>query len=405
MEPLQTLSVLATAASVEATDGKRKNPNPTSHPCGLLPSQLNSRYGDYKRGISIKIDGNTIPLHMAAVPGGRRIPLLKAMINTACERDCNYCAMRAGSNLARMKLSPEEMAKTYHIAHRIGVVQGLFLSNGIIAGGASTQDRILATAEILRHRYNYRGYLHLKIMPGADRDQVLRTMQLADRVSVNLEAPDEESLRVLAPSKNFQNELVDTLRWIEQIRQTRPAREAWNGNWPSSTTQFVVGAANETDLDLLSTVQKLRDQTQLARAYFEAFDPKAGTPFEYFPPENPVREHRLYQASFLLRDYGFDLEELQFDPTGNLALDRDPKLAYAEKTLSLSPIEINAAAPEELVRVPGIGVRTASKIMASRKERKIYELGQLRRLGVIAERAAPYITLDGKSQVKQLSLF
>jgi predicted DNA-binding helix-hairpin-helix protein len=342
---------------------------------------------------------------MAVVPGGRRIPLLKAMISTACERDCNYCAMRSGSNLHRMKFNPEEMAKTFHIAHRTGVVQGLFLSNGVFAGGPTSQDRILATAEILRYRYHYRGYLHLKIMPGAERDQILRTMQLADRVSVNLEAPNEASLRVLAPSKRFEPELVDPLKWVEHIRQTRPAHQAWNGRWPSSTTQFVVGAANERDLDLLSTVHLLQHQSHLSRAYFEAFDPKIGTPFENLPPENPLREYRLYQASYLLRDYGFDLEDLQFDQSGNLSLERDPKLSFAEHVLSRTPVEINAAAPEELIRVPGIGIRTARKIMLLRSERKIYELGQLRRMGVITERAAPYITINGKAQAQQRALF
>lgn len=405
MEQLEKLSILAGAARYEAAEARRGNHPPSPRPCGLSQSQLQSRYGDYQRGVSVRIDGKTIPLHMAVVPGGRRVPLLKAMISTACERDCNYCAMRAGSDMRRVSFNPDEMARTYHIANRTGIVQGLFLSNGIVAGGPATQDLILATAEILRNRYNYRGYLHLKIMPGAERDQILRTMQLADRVSVNLEAPNEFSLSVLAPSKRFNAELVDPLKWIERIRQTRPASEAWNGRWPSSTTQFVVGAAHESDLDLLNTVQHLQRQTRISRAYFEAFDPKEGTPFENLPPENPMREHRLYQASFLIRDYGYELEELHLDPDGNLPLNLDPKVAIAEQTLAGAPIEVNTAEPEDLVRIPGIGVQTARNIVLSRKQRRLVELGQLRRVGAIAERAAPYITLDGKSPISQLSLF
>lgn len=405
MNALQKLSLIAAEASVEATDGQNLRSIPSPPSCGLTHAQLRTRYGNYKRGTSVQIDGHTIPLHMAVVPGGRRIPLLKAMVSTACERDCNYCAMRAGSNIRRMSFSPEEMAKTYHIAFRVGVVQGLFLSNGILRGGCTTQDQILDTAEILRKRYNYQGYLHLKIMPGAEKGQVLRAMQLADRVSINLEAPTAESLRKLAPSKQFEGELVDPLRWVEQLRQSHPSHQAWNGRWPSSTTQFVVGAVDESDLDLLSTVQHLQRQTSLKRAYFEAFDPKADTPFENHPAEDPMREHRLYQASYLLRDYGYDLEDLQFNQVGNLPLDQDPKLAYADRVLSDTPVEINTASPEELIRVPGIGIRTAKSIMATRYERKICELGHLRGMGVLTERAAPYITLNGEPQARQLALF
>jgi predicted DNA-binding helix-hairpin-helix protein len=251
----------------------------------------------------------------------------------------------------------------------------------------------LDTAEILRRRLGFRGYLHLKVMPGVERGQVERAMELADRVSINLEAPNPDRLQCLAPHKDFGGELLAPLRWMEEIRRAaapRPGRRA------SSATQFVVGPAGETDLELLSTTDALLRHAGLRRAYFSAFDPLPDTPLENHPAEDPIREHRLYQASYLLRDYGFDLEELPFDDHGRLPLDRDPKRAFAEATLGEAPIELNRASPQELRRIPGIGPRSAEKIIAARRLHHLRDVTQLTALGILAERAAPYILLDGR---------
>ncbi|MGB2896964.1 MAG: helix-hairpin-helix domain-containing protein, partial [Anaerolineales bacterium] len=168
---------------------------------------------------------------------------------------------------------------------------------------------------------------------------------------------------------------------------------------------FVVGPAGETDLELLSTVDNLNRQTGLQRAYFETFSPVEGTPMESLPPEDPQRKVRLYQASFLLRDYGFDLEELPFGASGNLPKERDPKVAYADQVIRGNPVEVNRADRRELMRVPGIGPRGADKILKARCSANIRELGQLRNYGILTERAAPYITLDGCAPSRQLSLF
>ncbi len=192
------------------------------------------------------------------------------------------------------------------------MAEGVFLSSGIAGGGVRTQDKLLATAEILRKKYQYRGYLHLKIMPGAEKDQVYRAMQLADRVSVNLEAPSTERLAKLAPHKNFFEELLQPLKWVEEIRRTVPAYKFWNGRWPSTVTQFVAGGSDESDLELLTITNWLNKNVRLKRAYFSAFLPIRDTPLENKAAVDPMREHRLYQASFLLRDYGFDLEDLPF---------------------------------------------------------------------------------------------
>ena len=331
------------------------------------------------------------------MPGGRRIPLLKTMLTTACERDCLYCPFRAGRNARRVTFRPEELARVFDGVYRRGIVDGLFLTTGMFGGGANTQNRLLDTAEILRSRMGYRGYLHLKIMPGAERGQVDRAMELADRVSVNLEAPNPERLAALAPHKGFDEELLAPLRWIDQIRRERPPQQGWRGRWPSSTTQFVVGAAPETDVELLQTTAWLLRNLHVTRSYFMAFDPVPGTPLENRPAEDPVREHRLYQAFFLLRDYGFDLEDLSFQPDGRLPLERDPKQAYAQAALSGHPIEVNRADRTELLRVPGIGPRGADAILRARRlGTHPRDLQDLHRLGVLGERAAPYITLDGR---------
>ncbi len=371
-------------------------------PCGHRPSELRHRYG---AGPEIRYGERRLPVHLAAAPGGRRVRLLKSMLTTACERDCYYCPFRAGRRARRFSFTPEEMARTFEEVHRRGAVDGLFLSTGILRGGANTQNRLLDTAEILRTQLGYRGYLHLKVMPGAEHDQVLRAMQLADRVSINLEAPNGDRLARLAPNKQFLEELLEPLQWATEIRRNRPAAEAWSGRWASTTTQFVVGAAGESDVELLHTTAGLYRSNGLRRAYFEAFEPVADTPLEDLAAEDKRREHRLYQASFLLRDYAYDLEDLVFDADGRLPLNLDPKRAAADRTLREAPLELNRAQREALMRVPGIGPRGAAAILRYRNKGTLRDLRQLRGLGIHAERAAPYVLLDGRRPPQQLPLF
>jgi predicted DNA-binding helix-hairpin-helix protein len=341
----------------------------------------------------------------AVIPGGKQITLLKTLLTSACERNCYYCPFRAGRSYRRTTLKPEEMAQTFINLNRSGVVEGLFLSSGIIRGGVSTQDKLIETAEILRNKYQYRGYLHLKIMPGVEKDQVLRAMQLADRISVNLEAPNAFRIQKLAPLKDFDAELVHPIRWMKEIRRTQSSEGTWNGRWPSAVTQFVVGGSGETDVELLSTTEELYRQFNLRRAYFSAFRPIEDTPLESLPPTSKIREHRLYQASFLLRDYGFSLEDMPFDRDGLLPSETDPKLAWAQVHLAQQPIEINRASREELLRIPGIGPRKASLILIARRDGKIRQADQLNQFGIPLSKAAPFILLDGRQPVHQLPLF
>jgi predicted DNA-binding helix-hairpin-helix protein len=275
----------------------------------------------------------------------------------------------------------------------------------LAGGGSRTQDKLLDTADILRNKLGFRGYIHLKIMPGAEKGQVYRAMQLADRVSVNLEAPNTDRLARLAPHKQFLDELLEPLKWVDQIRQSEPGYKGWNGRWPSTVTQFVAGGADESDLELLTTTDWLHKNVRLSRAYFSAFSPIPDTPLENKPRVEPLREHRLYQASFLLRDYGFDLEDLPFVEDGNLPLAADPKLAWAQQNLSERPVEVNRADKRELMRIPGIGPKGAEAILQMRRTGRLRDLSALRKLGVVVQRAAPFVLMDGRRAGVQLSLF
>lgn len=365
-------------------------------PCGLPQPSGNKT--------SRKVRETEVGVYNAVMPGGKTKPLLKTMLTSACERNCYYCPFRAGRNYRRATFKPEEMATTFMDMRRAGLVEGLFLSSGIVQGGVSTQDKLLDTAEILRHKHNFNDYLHLKIMPGAERAQVERAMQLADRISVNLEAPNTRRLQMLAPRKEFLEELLRPLQWAEEIRRTQPAHRGWKGRWPSTVTQFVVGAAGESDLELLSTAHYLYRRLRLGRTYFSRFRPLEDTPLAEHPAENPWREHRLYQASFLLRDYDFDMEEMPFGDDGNLPLDVDPKMGWAQKNLVADPVELNRAGREMLLRVPGIGPKGAAAILRTRRQRRLRDVQDLRRIGVVTSRLAPFVLLDGRRPARQLPL-
>lgn len=396
MDAVEKLSLACDAAVWETSEGGLPVVHTPRRREGYTTAELARRFPVGGVPASVTVGGKAIPVELAALPGGRRMPLLKTMLTTACERDCLYCPFRAGRDCRRVSFQADELARVFDRVYHRRIVDGLFLTTGMFGGGANTQNRLLETAEILRHKLGFRGYLHLKIMPGAEDGQILRAMQLADRVSVNLEAPNPARLSELAPHKAFVDELMRPLRRVEEIRRDQPAHLGWNGHWPSSTTQFVVGATDETDLELLQTTEHLLRSYRVTRSYFMAFNPVEGTPLEGVPAEEPLREHRLYQAFFLLRDYAFDLEDLAFERNGRLPLDRDPKQAYAAANLSDQPVEVNRADRRTLLRVPGIGPRGAAAILAARRSAsRLRELRDLRRLGILAERAAPYITLDG----------
>ncbi|MGQ9490846.1 MAG: radical SAM protein [Anaerolineae bacterium] len=377
-------------------------------------------------------------------PDGRRRAVLKILQTSACQYNCNYCAFRAGRDIRRVHLTPDELARSFDLMYRAGLVEGLFLSSGVV-GTSRTMDEMLATVELVRRKYGFRGYIHLKLLPGAEAAHVERAVALADRVSANLEAPTPQALAALAPLKTMRA-LLGPLRTAAEILRcdlapspgcdlitspdcdliTSPGCDLFPSPgcdlspYPSPTrrgelgsplffqgkgvgrgrlglsTQFVVGPAGESDRDLLMLAQKLYRVLGLARVYYSAFSPVAGTPLAEAPPTDPVRELRLYQADRLVRHYGFDAEELPFGPDGLLPSGLDPKATWASLHPERFPVEVNRAPIGELLRVPGIGPRSARAIVAARRRGTLRDLGDLRKLGARADRAAPYITLAGR---------
>jgi predicted DNA-binding helix-hairpin-helix protein len=361
--------------------------------------------------------------------------VLKVLQTSACRNDCLYCAFRSGRDLRRASFAPDELARAFDLMQRAGVVQGMFLSSGVVTTTHS-MDAMLATAELLRERYQFRGYIHVKILPGVEAAQIARAVELADRVSVNLEGPSPERLAALAPQKQMR-ELIEPLhlaaKCIREHRRLcdprldastiavagsrlRPISRA-GASSPQArgaaafgyarlgmSTQFVVGPAGESDRELLVAAQSLYVQTRLARAYYSAFNPVAGTPLADKPPTDPRREFRLYQADWLLRYYGFSAEELPFDATGQLDQTADPKMGWAAAHPERFPLEVNQASLSDLLRVPGIGPTSARAIVAARREGTLQELGDLRRLGAHVARASPYVLLAGKRPPRQLPL-
>lgn len=339
-------------------------------------------------------------------PDGQRRATLKVLQTSACQNNCNYCAFRAGRDIRRAHLTPDELARSFDLMYRAGLVESLFLSSGVM-GTHQTMDEMLATVELVRLKYGFRGYIHLKLLPGAQAAHIEQAVALADRVSANLEAPTPEALAALAPQKALPD-LVGPLRTAAAIlrrdsppwssRSKRPQRTAppvGHGRLGLST-QFVVGPSGESDRELLGTAQSLYRELGLTRAYYSAFSPVLGTPLAEAAPTDPAREFRLYQADWLLRFYGFSVEELPFGPDGLLPPDLDPKATWARLHPERFPVEVNRAPISELLRVPGIGPASARAIAAARRQGALREIGDLRKLGARADRAAPYVTLAGK---------
>jgi predicted DNA-binding helix-hairpin-helix protein len=337
-------------------------------------------------------------IYPAALPSGRRVPMLKVLQASGCERSCVYCAERCGGQGRTHSLAPEALAAAFMDLRRGGHVFGLFLSSAIRGGAIATMDRMLATAELLRERHAFRGYLHLKMIPGSRPDQVEQAMALATRLSVNMEAPTAAHLARIAPGKQLETQILSPMRQV--------ARAIARGDFArgGQTTQFVVGAAGETDREIAEAATRGYRQLGLARVYYSAMQPVPGTPLAERPPVPFLREHRLYQTDFLLRSYGFSLDEIHFDEAGALPLHTDPKTLWAKRHPERFPVEINRAGLPELLRVPGIGPRSARRLLRMRREQRLREVAALRAAGAAWQVASPYLLLDGKPAERQLRL-
>ncbi|MDD5190844.1 MAG: helix-hairpin-helix domain-containing protein [Dehalococcoidales bacterium] len=328
----------------------------------------------------------------AALPGGGSISLLKVLLTNVCVNDCGYCVNQIGRDIPRCSFQAEELAKLFIELHTKKLVQGLFLSSGIGQDASRTMQGMIKAIEILRYRHEFKGYIHLKILPGAGFDCVEAGCRLASRVSINIEAPTAPHLAKLSRKKDLLDGIVQRMRWVKQLR----AKDDYIV--PSGqTTQFVVGAAGETDLDILHTATSLYREMDLKRVYFSAFHPVKQSSLEGITPTPPMREHRLYQADWMLRVYKFspaDLE-LALDTSGNLSLGKDPKLTIAQKQPWLFPVDINKASYEEILRVPGIGPLVADRIIKTRREHSISSVQQLKKMKVDTTKAMPFIWFKG----------
>jgi predicted DNA-binding helix-hairpin-helix protein len=396
MELIARLKLLANGALQEqeltasqTSSGSSSGPTHFTVPTCFTPQKIVAPR-DRHRNASPGKDFLSGGIQISPLPSGGSFRLLKVLQTNICEFDCFYCEHRASRDVPRTYVSPDEMAGTFIQLHRKGLVDGLFLSSGITQRIDAMQERMVQTAEILRTRYHFDGYVHLKILPGTSRAAVERTIQLANRVSLNLEAPTPEHLMFLSRKKDFQDGILTRMRWINQLKQEFPQSIP-----AGQITQFVVGAAGETDYHLLKTTQHLYREMGVRRAYFSAFTPVSGTPLDHLPPTRLLRQHRLYQADWLIRFYGFRFEEIPLTPEGNLMLRVDPKSAWALSHPEEFPLEVNKASYDQLIRVPGIGPTSARRIVHARLQGTLRNPEGLRTLGVF-RRAFPYLLLMGK---------
>ncbi|MBN2378867.1 putative DNA modification/repair radical SAM protein [candidate division WOR-3 bacterium] len=334
-------------------------------------------------------------IYPAALPDGKHILLMKVLMSNVCENNCLYCVNRSGIDRPVFSFNPQELADLFMKMFYEQLVQGLFLSSAIYKDVRQTMDRMIRTVEILRYIYRFRGFIHLKILPGADLGHMEKAVKLADRVSVNLEAPSSSRLKRIAPEKKYSEELLSRVRFLSKLINQANHGKRWGPK--GQTTQFVVGAASEPDTEILALTKNLYDRLDLSRIYFSAFQPAKDTPMDSLKPTPLVREHRLYQVDFLFRRYGFTMEEIGFDDKGLLPLRKDPKMIWAENHPEVFPLEVNTASKELLLRVPGFGPTTVKRLLEVRREHKINCISQLHMMGAVIKNSQGYILLNGSS--------
>jgi predicted DNA-binding helix-hairpin-helix protein len=329
--------------------------------------------------------------------------LLRILMTNACSYNCHYCPMRRDRPMPRTLLKPEELVRIFLEACRRGWCQGLFITTGIPGRPTKIMDDLIQVLELLRERHRFGGYIHVKMVAGSETAQIDRLTALASRVSLNFEAPCGKSLAQIAPEKSFSTTLHD----FERVRklvilergaqaQGKPKDPLHPGGSSGMTVQFVVGATPDTDRSLLNTITGLKTGGALHHPHFSAFRPISDTPMEGAPAAPALREHRLYQAAYLLGDYGFTPDEVVYEGSGNLPLALDPKSAWALAHPELFPVEVGTASYEELVRVPGIGPLAARRLVAERSSVTFRGLADLRKLGVVTTRAGGFLTLRGR---------
>jgi len=339
------------------------------------------------------ISGKIPGIYDSTLPGGQCIPIFKVLMTNKCSNDCKYCINCNSSKLEHYEFTPEELSNLFLDFYNKKYVEGLFLSSGVSNDIESSMEREIDVARILRD-YGYDGYIHLKILPGTSYELIKRAMGLANRVSVNMESPTPDGFEELTTTKNFKIDILRRIKWIHRLTK-KDHTMAPSGQ----TTQFIVGATDESDEDILKRTKWLYNKFEVKRSYFSPFSPLKDTPLENHIGPHPKRTSRLYQADFLLNSYDFSLDELVFDQNGNIETEIDPKYSFAMNNMELFPVEVNEASFNELIRVPGIGKISANRIITLRKRGiKIRKMEELKNFGVAIKRAEPFIKLNKSYQ-------
>lgn len=333
---------------------------------------------------------------------GRCISLLKVLLSNACIYNCAYCINRRTNDLPRATFTPEELAEITIEFYRRNYIEGLFLSSAVVKNPDYTMELMIRTLSLLRKQYRFRGYIHAKIIPSSSPELIAQIGLLADRVSVNMEFTSKKSLALLAEEKNHQKILAP----MGIVRATKEENEYALAHYRGApvfapagqTTQVIVGATPERDNHILTAASKLYQDYKMKRVYYSAYIPLAThpnlpAPLGFIPPL--LREHRLYQADWLLRFYRFSVNEILPVQQPDLALDVDPKIQYALTHPELYPVDVNRASYDMLLRIPGIGVKSAQRIMEARKFGSLDEFS-LKKIGVVMKRAQYFLCFRGK---------
>ncbi len=374
MDLLRKLEILADAAKYDAS-------------CASSGTAKRSSEGE-KTGI-----GSTEGMGIchAYAPDGRCISLLKILLTNACVYDCLYCINRRSSNVQRARFTPEEVVTLTLGFYRRNCIEGLFLSSGIIRSPDYTMEQVVSVARILREEHGFRGYIHLKTIPDASPELLAEAGRYADRLSINVELPTEASLNQLAPEKDAPGIRRSMARLRLRIDEAKAETCAPKFAPAGQSTQMIVGADASTDRDILGLSTNLYGNYGLRRVYYSAFSPIPDASKALPPQKAPLlREHRLYQADWLMRFYDFGNDEIALNPDGNLDLSMDPKLAWALRHRDQFPVDINQAPRDRLLRIPGLGVKSADRLIQARRHRRL-RLDDLARLRLPLAKLAPFI--------------
>ncbi|ACM61014.1 putative DNA modification/repair radical SAM protein [Caldicellulosiruptor bescii] len=322
---------------------------------------------------------------------GRCISLLKVLFTNECIFDCAYCINRRSNDIKRATFTPQEIAELTINFYKRNYIEGLFLSSAIKNSPDWTMEMLFRTVWLLRYKYQFNGYIHVKAIPYASLDLIKKTGFLVDRMSVNIELPSEKSLRLLCPNKTKES----ILKPMEFI--TKVAEEEKNFVSAGQSTQMIIGATDDSDYKIINLSQHLYKKFKLKRVYYSAYTPVNHDP-RILKVDSPplLREHRLYQADWLIRVYNFSADELFKSKDENLDLEVDPKVMWALRNLDKFPIEINKASYEQLIRVPGIGIKSAKRIIKNRVFHSL-DFEDLKKMGVVLKRAKYFITCNGKA--------